>query len=50
MYMSVKLFRMGIYNEEFVSIKSPIPLITWSSRSRKMFYLLYHYYHKTYSP
>ena len=32
MPMAVNIRRMGIYNEEFPSIKSPDPLITWSCK------------------
>ena len=30
--MAINLDRVGIYNEQFPSIKSPDPLIMWSSR------------------
>ena len=32
MSMAINFGRVGIYNEEFPSIKSPDPLITWSCK------------------
>ena len=32
MFMVINFGRVGIYNEEFSSIKSPDPLIPWSSK------------------
>ena len=44
--MAVKFNR--IFNEEFPSIKSPDPLIMWSCKFTKIFYLLHHDYQKAY--
>ena len=30
--MAISFIRVGTYNEEFPSIKSPDPLITWSCK------------------